>query len=208
MNYSENVGTQKTRRSIGTVLNTFRDAMSTRNVQPFAIAPCNTIGMSRRTEIGKRIKAGRDLAKLSQQQLGEKCGWSGQSRISMYERGEREPTFDDLERISRHIELNLTDLVPHSGANTLQQPLALYGGVASTESRLLRAFSLLTSEEKQGYLSKIEADAIANAALKQEVGPRLRPVQDKAEKHTSAAPSLARSRRKSSKVVNPSKHHF
>ena len=182
-------------RNIGVVLNTFRAALSTRKVQLQARRPWHPIGVQLKIEIGKRIEAGRKAAKLTQQQLGERCGWSGQSRISMYERGEREPTFDDLEKIGRLIELDLTDLVPHSKDSpfTLQEPLALYGGEPSTEHRLLRAFSLLDKDERERYLAKIESDAIANAALKREVGPRLRPIPDRVvEKHLPAAPSLQR----------------
>jgi transcriptional regulator with XRE-family HTH domain len=121
-----------------------------------------------KSEIGKRIEAGRKAAKLSQRELSERCGWAGQSRISMYERGEREPTFEDLRKIGKLIELDLTDLVPHA-----QQSAAPYHVETEGHRRLLRAFDLLKPDEQREQLSKIESAAVANVALERSTGPRL-----------------------------------
>lgn len=163
-----NLFTEKSeRRNIGAVLNTFRDDLSTRNVQPLSGRRWHPIGMLLKAEIGKRIEAARKAAKLSQRELSERCGWAGQSRISMYERGEREPTFEDLRKIGKIVDLDLTDLVPHA-----QQSTAEYRVENERQRRLLRAFDLLKPDEQRDHLSKIESAAIANATLERG-GPRL-----------------------------------
>lgn len=52
-------------------------------------------------DIGNAIKRARQKAKLSQIELAKACGWDSQSRISMYEKGRREPTLGDLEHIGK-----------------------------------------------------------------------------------------------------------
>lgn len=47
-------------------------------------------------DIGKIIRAARKDAGLTQMQLAEACKWESQSRISGYERGEREPSMEDI----------------------------------------------------------------------------------------------------------------
>lgn len=44
---------------------------------------------------GQRIRDARRKRGLSQEQLAELCGWSGQSRVGNYERGIREPSTGD-----------------------------------------------------------------------------------------------------------------
>lgn len=51
-------------------------------------------------EIGKRIKLAREACDLSQAELAHHIGWEHQSRISAYERGEREPKSADLKKMS------------------------------------------------------------------------------------------------------------
>lgn len=51
--------------------------------------------------IGNRIKKARKRAGITQPELAKKCGWESQSRISMYERGVREPSYSDLRSLSR-----------------------------------------------------------------------------------------------------------
>lgn len=48
-----------------------------------------------------RIQEYRERAGLSQEQLGQKCGWSSaaQSRISNYEHGKRTPSLNDMRTI-------------------------------------------------------------------------------------------------------------
>src|SRR5699024_709068 len=50
--------------------------------------------------IGQRIRNVRKAVGMTQPELARLCGWSGQSRISMYERNERQPSYGDLELIA------------------------------------------------------------------------------------------------------------
>ncbi len=61
--------------------------------------------------LGSRIAHYRKLKGLSQQALAHECGWESQSRIGNYERDSREPSFDDLRRIAKVLEVTLNDLL-------------------------------------------------------------------------------------------------
>lgn len=64
------------------------------------------------TDIGKRITQLRKAAGFSQAELARRCGWkSGQSRIGNYEKGTRSPSLDDLPRIAKALNVDVTDLV-------------------------------------------------------------------------------------------------
>lgn len=60
--------------------------------------------------VGKRIREARINAGLKQPELANKIGW-GQSRLSNYERGEREPGLDDLKAISKALNIDITQLI-------------------------------------------------------------------------------------------------
>lgn len=59
--------------------------------------------------IGERIKAARERAGLTQVQLGEKVGVSGVA-IMRYEKGTREPRYDQLKRISDALGISIYEL--------------------------------------------------------------------------------------------------
>ncbi|BAN49096.1 helix-turn-helix domain-containing protein [Metapseudomonas resinovorans] len=61
--------------------------------------------------LGSRIAHYRKLKGLSQQALANECQWESQSRIGNYERDTREPSFEDLKRIARVLEVTLNDLL-------------------------------------------------------------------------------------------------
>lgn len=50
--------------------------------------------------IGDRMREARKALGLSQTGAAYRCGWESQSRVSMYERGQRSPDYDDLARIA------------------------------------------------------------------------------------------------------------
>lgn len=56
-------------------------------------------------DVGKKIREARKAARLSQEQLTDACGWEHQSRISGYETGKREPSFEDLAIIAKAVGL-------------------------------------------------------------------------------------------------------
>jgi transcriptional regulator with XRE-family HTH domain len=55
-------------------------------------------------DVGARIREARKAKGWTQPYLAAQCGWESQSRISMYERGEREPSLSDLTRLSKVLE--------------------------------------------------------------------------------------------------------
>ena len=59
-------------------------------------------------KIGRKIKAAREAAGLTQEQLADRCDYKNQSRISGYERDDREPSLDDLAKIAKAT--NLTSI--------------------------------------------------------------------------------------------------
>jgi transcriptional regulator with XRE-family HTH domain len=65
--------------------------------------------------VGGRIRAARESAGMTQGELAVACGWheesaDGQSRISNYERGKREPTLDDLVTLGRALKVDPAEL--------------------------------------------------------------------------------------------------
>lgn len=84
-------------------------------------APQNVISQQSRyvikfdamNELGENIKKARLKAGLNQTQLGQACGWGGdsQTRVSNYERGRREPTLGDLRTIAAAVGSTLFDLI-------------------------------------------------------------------------------------------------
>lgn len=63
--------------------------------------------------VGKKIAEARKKAGLSQPELAARLGW-GQSRLSNYERCEREPKMDDIKSISKALEIDMLELIPSS----------------------------------------------------------------------------------------------
>ncbi len=57
------------------------------------------------SEIGDRIKQARKRLGLTQPQLAEKCGWATQSRVSNYERGDREPKSSDIKALAKALQV-------------------------------------------------------------------------------------------------------
>jgi DNA-binding XRE family transcriptional regulator len=66
-------------------------AVNTLRVRP-ASQPVNNGAM----DFPARLKQLRQRAGLTQEQLAEKCGWSGQSQVSNYEKGRGDPPFSEL----------------------------------------------------------------------------------------------------------------
>lgn len=59
--------------------------------------------------VGKRIQEIRDNKKLSQQDLAAKCNFE-KSNMSRLEAGKVNPTLSTLEKISKALEVNITEL--------------------------------------------------------------------------------------------------
>lgn len=56
--------------------------------------------------IGRRIRHARRRAGLTQPELAGLCGWAGQSRVSNYERGIREPRSSDIKHLARALNVS------------------------------------------------------------------------------------------------------
>ena len=63
------------------------------------------------TEIGKTIRLARISKGYTQPELARLCGWESQSRISMYERGERSPRIHDLNHIAKALRISITEII-------------------------------------------------------------------------------------------------
>ena len=80
---------------------------------------------------GQRLKQARTAAKHSQPSLASLCGWDSQSRISMYERGERTPSFDDMEKLAKALNISICSLISgnydtRNTNNSINEPIAAY----------------------------------------------------------------------------------
>lgn len=62
--------------------------------------------------IGDKIAQARKSAGLNQPELAQKMGW-GQSRLSNYERGQRQPKLEDLKAISCALGIDILSLIPN-----------------------------------------------------------------------------------------------
>lgn len=99
--------------------------------------------------IGKRIKRLRTLAKMSQAQLAEACGWKSQSRIGNYEADSREPSLADIAAMAQALGVNESELLldqisgetaneaesQSSSADLVRRMLAQHGRGLSAEAR-------------------------------------------------------------------------
>lgn len=70
-------------------------------------------------DIGSAIRKARMAAGINQAAVAEACGWESQGRVSNYERGLREPTLSDLDKIAKAVRVRLVDLL----ASGIGQPI-------------------------------------------------------------------------------------
>ena len=122
---------------------------------------------------GQLIKQARQNAGLTQPELAEKCGW-GQSRISNYERGERDPGIDDLRLISKALGVDIYELITKqtiSAVTPSQSNAELHGGFEIWDSKT----PLQEDEVAIPFYMEVELSAGAGSAVQREVGgPSLR----------------------------------
>ena len=77
--------------------------------------------MTKKIEVGLRLKQIRENSGLSQRSLATKCGW-GPSRISNYESGIRSISLDDAEIISNALNISPKNLLFGESSNTEKTP--------------------------------------------------------------------------------------
>jgi transcriptional regulator with XRE-family HTH domain len=79
--------------------------------------------------IGERIKEARERARLTQEQLGSKVGFSAMG-ISHLEKGQRGVKIEHLDRIADALELDVSYfLTPVSGGTSASYPNTFYGRI-------------------------------------------------------------------------------
>lgn len=134
------------------------------------------------SDISKNIKNARLAAKLTQPELADRCGW-GQSRLSNYERGQREPGLDDIKTIAKALNtdymrlLTGTDSVGHvSDHSATYKPSALNnaileGGLEPWDSKT----PLHEDEVALPFYMEVALAAGAGSSVQLEIdGPKLR----------------------------------
>lgn len=62
---------------------------------------------------GKRLKAAREKAEMTQREFAEACDWAkeSQNRISMYEKGKRWPALDDIMKMAAVLDVSAQHLI-------------------------------------------------------------------------------------------------
>jgi phage repressor protein C with HTH and peptisase S24 domain len=103
-----------------------------------------------RMKIGDKIKAARKAKKLTQEALTDLCGWAHQSRISGYERGEREPSFEDLEVLAQALGLVSAQELVTFGDTRVGEPAATYAvspAVVAVTSRAIPLSATIHGEK-------------------------------------------------------------
>lgn len=112
--------------------------------------------------IGGAIKSARTAVRMTQLELSVACGWESQGRVSNYEKGTREPTLGDLEKIAKATRTTLMDLVARAAGVTLHVDAA---GATLTpdEEVLLSGYRSGSSRTKEAILTLLN-NAAAEAA--------------------------------------------
>ena len=105
-------------------------------------------------KIGQNIKEARKAKRLTQKDLGERCGWSdAQTRISNYETDFREPSLSDLSNIAENLGLSLSRLIDYRERESppafVREPTTLYSGSDDVTNSLMEIIAKGTAQEKK-----------------------------------------------------------
>lgn len=113
--------------------------------------------------IGKRIKAARQKAGMSQEELAQVIG-STKSAVSRYEAGKRQPSYDQLQRIAKALSVSIYELFDGS---TVDESGALHVWPADNAITLLDALQdgkpLLLSPDELAKLKSTPKEQVAAA---------------------------------------------
>lgn len=112
--------------------------------------------------LGGRIKRARQARKLSQEELALALGW-GQSRIANYEGGKREPTLEDIDAISRALEISSRQLL--FGAEQPEDQPSWTDVLAFSQAVGLGE-GVEAAEYAETYKLKFRADSLARKRLR------------------------------------------
>lgn len=118
-------------------------------------------------ELAKRIKRARQNAGMSQAQLADACGWKSQSRVGNYEAGSREPSFADIEAMSKALGVDKSELLiglPEP-ENSLEEPNGVPGSSAALVRQMLAKHGKnLPDETRQRISAAVEDTAMVAAS--------------------------------------------
>lgn len=109
----------------------------------FAVGDVGDRVPARMGSVGQRIRRARLTKGWTQGDLAKACGWSGQSRVSHYERGTREPSGEDLRTLARALDTTPAWLAFEEGVSTPSEKLA---PLEQEIERLVRALPLQAGE--------------------------------------------------------------
>lgn len=140
--------------------------------------------------IGNAIKTARIAVRMTQLELARACGWESQARVSNYEKGTREPTLGDLERIAKATRTSLLDLLARAagvslptdtaGASLTPDEEVLLSGYRTANPRTQEAIlTLLNNAAAQAvpqlapYIGKVDLSRQKSVEPKLEAGQRL-----------------------------------
>lgn len=101
--------------------------------------------------IGTNIKTRRTELNLSQEDLARLCGWEGRSRISNYERDERDPNYDDIAKIAKALQCSIFDLLPEENGGENDTETTRFKNYG--KSVIIKTFPLLKSSEIREWLN-------------------------------------------------------
>ncbi|MEA1765600.1 S24 family peptidase [Pseudomonas syringae pv. tomato] len=101
--------------------------------------------------LGQHIRKLRKEKGLSQQALAHACGWESQSRIGNYEKGTRQPSLQDIRKISDTLGVSFVNLVAFTDDNA--QPLVV---------KLKDSAPRLTGKAKEGRVPVVGTAQLGN----------------------------------------------
>lgn len=138
--------------------------------------------------IGKRIKAARQKAGMSQEELAQVIG-STKSAVSRYEAGKRQPSYDQLQRIAKALSVSIYELFDGS---TVDESGALHVWPADNAITLLDALqdgkSQLLSPDDLAKLKTTPKEQVAAALEKQEEQKQIRHISGPIYKQAGISP--------------------
>ncbi len=111
--------------------------------------------------IGENIKARRKALKMTQKQLGEKCGIAD-SAVRKYESGKMKPKLEMLKRIAKALDVNPYELADFDTSTELindnsEQLRAAYGEeMAEMLEKMASMLTMLTKEGQKKAMERIE----------------------------------------------------
>jgi transcriptional regulator with XRE-family HTH domain len=77
-------------------------------------------------KINEKIRRCREALDLSQMELAKRCGWKGQSRISGYERGEKQPPLKAIKKLEEVMGLPSGYLTTEDSNDMLEQHVSYF----------------------------------------------------------------------------------